>query len=129
MIEKISTQLAAPIIQPVLLHDSKLESPDEKSHKGGVELDKKQQSENSQNSQAKSKLPDYSEIEKKMQEILHLNNQSLQFSVDDETKKMVVKVVDNNTKEVVRQFPAESVLKVSRMLMNSNQGHVTDARV
>ncbi len=38
-------------------------------------------------------------------------NRSLKFSVDKETKEMVVKVVDSDTGKVVRQIPPEDMLK------------------
>lgn len=41
---------------------------------------------------------------------------SLQFSVDEDTKRTVVKVVDLNTKEVVRQFPSKEALAIAAAL-------------
>jgi flagellar protein FlaG len=48
----------------------------------------------------------------------HLNAaaQNLRFSVDDATGKMVVRVVDTNTGEVIRQVPNEEVLAISRSI-------------
>lgn len=40
----------------------------------------------------------------------------LQFSVDEETGESVVKVVDAKTKEVIRQFPSEEILAISKRL-------------
>ena len=41
---------------------------------------------------------------------------NLQFSVDDRTGKIVVSVVDAETKQVVRQIPSEDVMKIARTL-------------
>ncbi len=41
---------------------------------------------------------------------------NLEFSVDQETKHLVVKVIDAESGEVVRQIPAESVLAMARDL-------------
>jgi flagellar protein FlaG len=40
----------------------------------------------------------------------------LRFSVDEDSGRSVVKVVDSETGETIRQFPAEEVLAVSRVL-------------
>lgn len=42
--------------------------------------------------------------------------QNLQFLIDDDTGRTVVKVVDSNTQELIRQIPAEEVLAITRAL-------------
>lgn len=42
--------------------------------------------------------------------------QNLQFSIDKGTGKTVVRIVDSETKEVVRQIPAEEVLSIAHAL-------------
>lgn len=42
--------------------------------------------------------------------------QSVQFAVDKESNRTVVKVVDSETKQVLRQFPNEEALAMSRSL-------------
>lgn len=42
------------------------------------------------------------------------SRRELNFSVDDQTGRTVVKVIDHETKEVIRQIPAEEVLAVAR---------------
>lgn len=41
---------------------------------------------------------------------------SLQFTVDKESGKTVVKVIDQDTNQVVRQFPSEEMLAISHAL-------------
>lgn len=41
---------------------------------------------------------------------------NLQFSIDDETGRSVVKVVDATTNEVIRQFPSEELLAITRSI-------------
>jgi uncharacterized FlaG/YvyC family protein len=48
-------------------------------------------------------------------------NDHLQFSVDDATKSMVVKLVDGNTGEVLRQIPPEEILRL-RAYYKDHQG-------
>ena len=41
---------------------------------------------------------------------------NLQFSVDGDTGKTVIRVVDSATKEVIRQIPNEEVLAIARAM-------------
>ena len=43
-------------------------------------------------------------------------NTDLRFSVDDETGRTVVKVMDVNTKEVIKQYPSEEMLAIAKAL-------------
>jgi flagellar protein FlaG len=49
------------------------------------------------------------ELNKSMQEI----GTHVSFSVDHDTKRTIIKVIDTTTKEVVRQIPPENMLRVS----------------
>ena len=42
--------------------------------------------------------------------------QGLEFSIDEDTKHIVVKVIDQNTKEVVRQMPTKEALEIAKSL-------------
>ena len=54
--------------------------------------------------------------------VKHLNDyvqsiqSDLQFSVDEDSGRTVVKVVDTQTKEVIRQFPSEEALNLAKTL-------------
>lgn len=56
--------------------------------------------------------------------ILQATNRNLEFQVDDSTKKVVVKIVDSKSGDVVRQIPSEEVLAfIERMQeLEGNQG-------
>lgn len=41
---------------------------------------------------------------------------NLQFSIDEETGKTVVKIMDAQTQEVIRQFPSEEAITIARAL-------------
>ncbi|WKJ89673.1 flagellar protein FlaG [Methylomonas montana] len=62
--------------------------------------------------------------------LLQAANRNLQFKVDDETKELVVKVVDSDSGEVVRQIPAEEMLAfIKRMQeLEGQQGSVLQDR-
>jgi flagellar protein FlaG len=42
--------------------------------------------------------------------------QTIQFSIDQESERIVVKVVDTTTQEVLRQIPNEEVLAITKTL-------------
>jgi flagellar protein FlaG len=54
----------------------------------------------------------------KLNDSMQANDRSLQFSIDEDSKRTVVKLIDVNTKEVVRQYPTEEALRISKSLDN-----------
>jgi len=44
------------------------------------------------------------------------NNQGIEFSIDQDSKRTVVKVIDQTTKEVLRQFPTQQALDIAKSL-------------
>lgn len=50
------------------------------------------------------------------------SNQDLEFSVDTDTRKVVVKMVDTSTGQLIRQFPTEETLAISRGIEQFQQG-------
>ena len=53
---------------------------------------------------------------KKINDSMPASAQSLQFSIDEDSKDIVVKVIDQSTKEVVRQIPTEEALEIAKSL-------------
>ncbi|GHU10685.1 hypothetical protein FACS1894185_2610 [Betaproteobacteria bacterium] len=53
---------------------------------------------------------------KNLNEFIKPYNTSLGFSVDEESGRLVVKVTDNETKEVIRQMPSEEALALAKAL-------------
>lgn len=54
------------------------------------------------------------EAAEKISAHLNLKNSSLEFSVDQNSGKNVVKIVDKTTKEVVRQIPSEEAIHIAQ---------------
>lgn len=44
---------------------------------------------------------------------------NLQFSIDEDTGRTVVKIVDPETQEVIRQIPSEQLLSIAKSLASS----------
>jgi flagellar protein FlaG len=53
---------------------------------------------------------------------LKQSNLSLEFSVDTGTDRTVVRMVDTSTGELIRQYPSETTLAISRGIQESQQG-------
>lgn len=53
---------------------------------------------------------------KDLNKAMQAQSQSLEFSIDTDTDRTIVKVVDQQTKEVLRQIPSEEVLQISKAL-------------
>lgn len=50
------------------------------------------------------------------------SNQTLEFSVDTDSKRTVVRMVDTSTGELIRQFPSEATLAIARGIDQFQQG-------
>ena len=50
------------------------------------------------------------------------SNRNLEFSVDDATSRVVVRLTDTETGEVIRQIPSEETLAISRSIGEFQQG-------
>lgn len=53
---------------------------------------------------------------KSINSVLQLRSQDLEFSVDSESERTIVRVVDKKTKEVIRQMPSQEVLDIAKAL-------------
>jgi flagellar protein FlaG len=50
------------------------------------------------------------------------NNSNVEFSIDKDTKQTVIRVVESQTGQLIRQFPSEEVLAISRMIGETQHG-------
>lgn len=57
-----------------------------------------------------------------MNKAMKQSNKNLEFTVDSDTHKSIVKLVDTETGEVIRQFPSEEALAISRAIDHIQQG-------
>jgi flagellar protein FlaG len=112
-----------------------------------IEFNRKQQIETAkQNLAAKSEVESsnnkYEQKEKKynQESIDELNNElgnffegnelNVEFRIEKDTRQLVMKLVDNETKEVVKQLPPEFMLKIARMISSQiDGGALADAKV
>jgi len=56
------------------------------------------------------------EAVKKLNEAMPMSAQSLTFEIDEDSKEIVVKIIDQSTKEVVRQMPSKEALEMAKAI-------------
>jgi flagellar protein FlaG len=57
-----------------------------------------------------------------MNHAMEQSNQNLQFSVDTETKRPVVTVLDSQTGDVIMQFPSKAILAIAHSIDQYQSG-------
>ncbi|MDE1164315.1 MAG: flagellar protein FlaG [Pseudomonas sp.] len=70
-----------------------------------------------------ARQPEKAELEqavKDMQDFVNSTQRNLEFSIDDTTHQVVVKVIATDSGEVVRQIPSETALKLAQSLKDGN---------
>lgn len=73
---------------------------------------------------------DFNAIQRELSDTLKDDNVSLEFSIDDETNKRVIKFIDVETEEIVKQFPPEVSLKIAKLVSKyKDQGFIINAKV
>jgi len=77
-------------------------------------------------------LPQQNTDPKKLEDTIEELNQRMQawstglkFSVDEDSKRVVVSIVDTATGDVIRTVPSDAVLKVAKMIVQM-QGQIVD---
>ncbi len=69
--------------------------------------------------QQASMTPSLDQVKQAVQEInnaMRTNSRGLEFSLDDESDRTIVKVVDTQTQKVIRQIPTEETLAIAKSL-------------
>lgn len=64
-------------------------------------------------------IPNLQELEravKNINKIVQAQAQNLEFSIDTDSNRTIVKVVDQQTKEILRQIPSVEALNISKSL-------------
>ena len=83
----------------------------------GVETRAENVQQNANAQEQAQRVPSAGELQKALEEVAKAvapMAQSLQFSLDKDSGKTVVKVMDTDTNEVIRQIPSEEVLAISK---------------
>lgn len=57
-----------------------------------------------------------------LQDLLEPMTRELQFSIDEETNKIVIKVIDTTNDSVLMQFPSEEIIALTHAIAQQAQG-------
>jgi|GEM_PF-593761 len=88
--------------------------------------------ENVEELQARKTEAKQQNIESQIEQLQQFNqsiDRTIQFQIDDELGVTVVRVVDVETDELIRQFPPEELLNLSRRLKELNEQHTGSSGV
>lgn len=69
-----------------------------------------------QTQKAEASRQELEDAVKQVNDFLKPINDSIQFNLDDDTGKTIVKVIDLATKDVIRQFPSEEMLSIAKAI-------------
>jgi len=72
-----------------------------------------------QTRQVEQNDPPLNDVVSELNNLVRELHRELQFSVDDESGETVIKVVDRETDEVVRQIPSEDVVRLRQRLQEA----------
>lgn len=87
-------------------------------------------SQEEQGSKQTRKPVDLDKIAKRLQEIIADENLMIEFTRDDATKKLVFKLINSETKEIIRQIPPDVALKIARYVASTLEDkNVANAKV
>lgn len=65
---------------------------------------------------SKPSLEQVNQAVKSINESMGTQSRGLEFSVDSDSHRTIVKVVDQQTRELIRQMPSEETLQIAKML-------------
>lgn len=81
---------------------------------------------------AKEAAPSKKDVEEavaKLNQSVQARAQSLEFTIDDDSNRMIVKVIDQSTKEVLRQIPTPEALQIAKSIDARTGGLLVDQEV
>jgi len=77
-------------------------------------------------------LEDKQAFESQIEQLQEFNqsiDRSLQFKVDEELGVTIVRVIDKNTDELIRQFPPEELINLSKRLKELNEDNTGNSGI
>lgn len=102
------------INQNIQGQERKLENADKSNLDTAVFIEKNQNTNNLEN-QLKDSLKNQEELKKVIEELqrrISYLNKSLKIELNDEIKEPVVKIIDINTNQIIRQIPPDYIINI-----------------
>lgn len=73
-------------------------------------------------------VPQLENVAKQLQEFIGTMNRGLEFFVDEDSGRDVIKVIDKNSGELIKQYPSEDVLALVSKLSEAT-GNFIDSKI
>ncbi len=106
---------------------SEFNSHKESHSSAASESDKEAKTKTGENNKIKA---DLSELGEKLKDVLKNADNFLEFIFDKDTNRMILRLIDSETKEVIQQFPPEMALKIARIINQlEGSGQIANATV
>ena len=115
----------------LLAEQFKSEFSADKNSSGFVSSDNNKENDikNSEKEQTKVNA-DLTDLGNKLKDMLQDSNSYLEFKMDKDTNRMILRLIDNETKEVIQQFPPELALKIARIISSlEGSGQIANAKI
>ncbi len=128
-ITPIQNTLSAPVIHSA---DIRSDLTNNKEKADDTSLSSQQQIINLKKESAPNKQKqDFNKLSERLQRIFNTPDTALRFSIDNDTNKIILKIVNSTTNEVVQQIPTELALQLSKFIASTleQQGQVTDSTI
>jgi flagellar protein FlaG len=128
-IAPIQNTLSVPVIQT---SDIRTDLANNKAKPEDSSSSSQQQAVSPKNESApKKQKQDFNKLSERLQSIFNTPDTALRFSIDNDTKKIILKIVNSTTNEVVQQIPSELALQLSKFIASTleQQGQVTDSTI
>ncbi len=82
------------------------------------------------NSEANPSVAQLENVAKKLNEFVESHQYSVRFSVDEGSGRHIIKVVDTNTDEVIRQVPNQQALSIAKAIESAlDEFQATDSLI
>jgi flagellar protein FlaG len=72
--------------------------------------------------------PQLEKVAKQLQEFIGKMNRGLEFTVDEDSGRDVIKVIDKNSGDIIKQYPSEEVLSLVAKLSEAT-GNFIDSKI
>lgn len=93
-----------------------------------LEKDEQNSKKKMQNEESAMSRPQLEQVAEKLQEFIGKMNRGLEFSVDKDSGRDVIKVLDKTSGELIKQYPTEEVLSLVAKLSEAT-GNFVDSKV
>jgi flagellar protein FlaG len=125
MVTEVTNRLSAPVPQNAGTRTVSATSAEERQNTAVIGQDISQPGASQENASQVSATSSLEEVVSNINSYVQNINRDLQFSVDETTERVVIKVLDSETEEVIREIPSEEALALAKFLTEQQEAEST----